>query len=95
MKRILIWGVVLSVLAGTSAFAQPEFTAKPKPDVPPPANMSCDDVMTNAELKLQTVIDADKKAAALTHMKAAEAAIDKNDPNECKAQVQQALDAVK
>jgi len=95
MKGIVLRGVILSVIACAPAFAQPEFTTRPKPDVPPPPGMSCDDVMTNAELKLQTIIDADKKAAAMTHMKAAEAAIDKNDPAECKAQVQQALDAVK
>jgi hypothetical protein len=95
MKRVLIWGAVLGAFACAPAFAQPEFTTKPKPDVPPPPGMSCDDVMTNAELKLQTVIDADKKAVAMAHMDAAEAAITKNDPDGCKAQVQQALDAVK
>ncbi len=95
MKRVLVWGTVLGMFACASASAQPEFTTKPKPEEPPPANMSCDDVMTNAELRLQTVIDADKKALAMTHMEAAEAAITKNNPDECKAQVQQALDAVK
>ncbi|HEY4124574.1 MAG TPA: hypothetical protein VGM36_08180, partial [Rhizomicrobium sp.] len=60
----------------------------------PPQKMSCDDLMTNAELKFQTVIDADKKALAEEHMKAAEDAITNNDPDGCRAQVQQALDAV-
>jgi hypothetical protein len=55
--------------------------------------MSCDDMITNAELKLQTVIDADKKAAALPHMNAAKDAIEKNDPQTCKAEVQKALQA--
>lgn len=93
MKKILLLAGIAAYVS-VPAFAQPEFS-KPEGDAPPPANMSCDDLMTNAELKLQTVIDADKKAAAMTHMKAAEDAINKNDTVGCKAQVQQALDAVK
>ncbi len=92
MKKFL-QTVAFLVMAAAPALAQPDFTTKPTPTPPPPANMSCDDLMTNAELKLQTVIDADKKEAAMKHMKAAESAIDKNDPDTCKAEVQKALDA--
>jgi hypothetical protein len=91
MKKFLHAGAFL--LAATPALAQPEFTTKPADVPPPPANMSCDDLMTNAELKLQTVIDADKKEAAMKHMDAAEDAIKKNDPDTCKAEVQKAMDA--
>lgn len=92
MKKFLETAAFI-LMAATPALAQPEFTTKPAEIPPPPANMSCDDLMTNAELKLQTVIDADKKEAAMKHMKAAESAIDKNDPDTCKAEVQKALDA--
>ncbi|HTO41421.1 MAG TPA: hypothetical protein VL026_10635 [Rhizomicrobium sp.] len=81
-------------LAG-AALAQPAFTTRPAPEPPYPANMSCDDVITNAELKLQTVIDADKKAIALGHMQAADAAIQQNDSDQCKAEVRKAMDAVR
>jgi hypothetical protein len=93
MKNFLHTGAFL-VMAAAPDFAQPGFTAKPADTPPPPANMSCDDLMTNAELKLQTVIDADKKEAAMKHMKAADNAINKNDPDTCKAEVQKAMDAV-
>jgi hypothetical protein len=92
MKKFLQTGAFL-VMAAAPALAQPEFTTKPAETPPPPANMSCDDLMTNAELKLQTVIDADKKEAAMKHMKAAEDAITKNDPDTCKAEVQKAIDS--
>lgn len=94
MKTQIAIAIVITLLGSTSASAQPSFTTKPADTPPPPANMSCDDQITNAELKLQTVIDADKKAAALQHMNAAKAAIDKNDPDTCKAEVQKALQAV-
>jgi hypothetical protein len=93
MKKFLQTGAFL-LMAAAPALAQPEFTTKPADAPPPPANMSCDDLMTNAELKLQTVIDADKKDAAMKHMDAAEAAINKNDPDTCKAEVQKAMAAV-
>lgn len=92
MKKFLHTAAFL-LMAAAPALAQPEFTTKPAKEPPPPANMSCDDLMTNAELKLQTVIDADKKEAALGHMNAAEDAIKKNDPDTCKAEVQKAMDA--
>lgn len=91
MKKFLQTAAFL-VMAAAPALSQPDFTTKPA-ETPAPANMSCDDLMTNAELKLQTVIDADKKEAAMEHMKAAEDAINKNDPDTCKAEVQKAIDA--
>lgn len=94
MKIRIAIAILVAVWGSVSASAQPSFTTKPTVTPPPPANMSCDDQITNAELKLQTVIDADKKAAALPHMNAAKAAIDKNDPDACKAEVQKALQAV-
>lgn len=92
MKTILLGA--LCVLAAVPALAQPEMTTGSTAAPSPPASMSCDDEMTNAELKLQTVIDQDKKEMAMQHMKAAENAIDRNDPVTCKAEVQKALDAV-
>jgi hypothetical protein len=94
MKNLLLCGVTVIALAGAPALAQPEFTTSPK-QVAPPANMSCDDQITNAELKLQTVIDYEQKSEAEKHMKAAQDAIEKDDPATCKAEVQKALDAVK
>lgn len=94
MRMLLLPAVVFAVVAAPPAFAQPEFSSKPVPTPPPPANMSCDDYITNAELKLQTVIDADKKEAAMRHMNAAQEAITKNDPDSCKTEVRKALDAV-
>lgn len=93
-------GLVAAVLLGNcvlagAACAQPEFTTRPAPESPYPADMSCDDAIINAELKLQTVIDADKKAIALGHMKAADAAIRQNDSDQCKAEVRKALDAAR
>lgn len=93
MRTILFSSVAVIVLGSHLVLAQPSFTTKPAAVPPSPANMSCDDLITNAELKLQTVIDADKKAAALPHMNAAKAAIEKNDPATCKAEVQKALQA--
>jgi len=94
MINKLVLAAILGAAGSIPALAQPSFTTKPADVPPPPANMSCDDLITNAELKLQTVIDADKKANALPHMNAAKAAIDKNDPATCKAEVQKALQAV-
>lgn len=94
MKAEFLIGLAVVLVCGSAA-AQPEFTTRPKPEPPVPANMSCDDYITNAELKLQTVIDADKKALALQHMQAADAAIGRNDSDQCKAEVRKALDAVK
>lgn len=93
MKPIFVLVTMIIAFGSASASAQPTFTTGPAETPSAPANMSCDDQITNAELKLQTVIDADKKAAALPHMNAAKAAIDKNDPDTCKAEVQKALQA--
>jgi len=95
MKAKILIGLLAGVLVCGPAFAQPEFTTRPKPEPPIPANMSCDDYIINAELKLQTVIDADKKALALQHMQAADAAIERNDSVSCKVEVHKALDAVR
>jgi len=93
MKPLFALIITIVAFGNVSASAQPSFTTGPEETPPAPANMSCDDQITNAELKLQTVIDADKKAAALPHMNAAKAAIDKNDPDTCKVEVQKALQA--
>ncbi|HVZ70653.1 MAG TPA: hypothetical protein VG891_14410 [Rhizomicrobium sp.] len=93
MKSFVAVATLAIAWSMATAIAQPLLSNKTVDLPPPPADMSCDDLITNAELKLQAVIDADKKAAALPHMDAAKAALGKNDSATCKVEVQKALQA--
>ncbi len=94
MRNFTLLSAVLCTIASSPALAQPEMTTGPQTTQPSGA-ASCQDLIVYAQMKMENIIDADKKAAALPHMLAAESASDKNDVATCKTQVQQALDTVK
>jgi hypothetical protein len=57
--------------------------------------MSCDDMIVQAELKIQPVIEQEQKAAAVRHVHAAQDAIAKGDTATCKSEVQKAMAAIR
>lgn len=88
MNALNLYAVrVCAVIALWPAMAVAQAVEAP----PPPPQMSCDDLMINAQLKLQTVIDYEIKTTAHKYLEAAKDAISRNDPVSCKVQVDQAM----
>ncbi|MBN9569175.1 MAG: hypothetical protein J0H79_16435 [Alphaproteobacteria bacterium] len=92
------YAVLIAGLAGIGpAAAQMTPTPAPAPAEAPQGDsggMSCDDMIVDAELKIQPVIEQEEKVAAVAHVRAAQAAIAKGDTATCKAEIAKALAVV-
>ena len=89
------YAVLIAGLVGIEpAAAQMTPTPSPAPSEAAPGGsggMSCDDMIVDAELKIQPLIEQEEKAAAVAHVRAAQAAIAKGDTVTCKAEITKAL----